>query len=231
MKLKSLIVCYCTVLGNFTVGAVNGVGASVRVPRRTFFNGVPLFDGAVEMNTRQCLAIIERRIANVRDTIGNGHTRQRGASIERITANARDAIRNHKFSNQIAVEIQIVCIVQRIGSGITEFDIAPSCQIGNMNTHQRGAPRERITANTRNAIGDGDTRQSLAIMECHISNARDAIGNGDTRQRGAPRERRITNARDAIGDGDICQRGASIERIIANACDTLWNDTAVTTLN
>ena len=49
-------------------------------------------------------------------------------------------------------------IVQRIGIGIAEFYIAPSSQIGNINTRQGIAIGKRRNTNARDAIGNGDAR-------------------------------------------------------------------------
>ena len=44
------------------------------------------------------------------------------------------------------------------------------------------ATGEHRRANARDAIGDGDTRQRVAKRERTIANARDAIADGDIRQ-------------------------------------------------
>ena len=75
-----------------------------------------------------------------------------------------------------------MCTAPWVGRRTTEIDIAPSCQIGNVNTRQRGAILECIIANARNAIGYCNTRQAAESIESRITNARNAIANRDTRQ-------------------------------------------------
>ena len=60
---------------------------------------------------------------------------------------------------------------QRIGIVNTEINIAPSCQVCNVNTRQREAIIERRIANACDTVGNGDTRQARAICERLIANA------------------------------------------------------------
>lgn len=50
-----LIISYCAVFCNFTVGAVDGVGTGFGVPTYTFFNGIPLFFSPFKGNARKIL--------------------------------------------------------------------------------------------------------------------------------------------------------------------------------
>ena len=69
-------------------------------------------------NTGACRKSIE---TNFRNTRGNRDRCNRRTTIESIIANARNPVGNHKISCQkITVDIQILCIIKRIGRNITK---------------------------------------------------------------------------------------------------------------
>ena len=49
-------------------------------------------------------------------------------------------------------------VVQRISGFTAKVNIAPSCQIGNMDTRQRSTTVERRIANACDTLRNGDTR-------------------------------------------------------------------------
>ena len=227
----------CRIVEIFTLPTV-GVGKGY-----TFKVGAPIerrtadgSDRVANRYARKVGALIERRIANASYTIGDDDACKTRAILEcsvsnhlGIGVNCVSALVFVGDCNQNCVGICFIANVFDqsifgIESRITIIERTNANArdaIGNGDTRQRGAPKERRITNARDAIGNGDTRQRGAPAERRIANARDTIGDGDTRQRGAPRECTITNALDAIADGDTLQRVALIERHIANARDAI----------
>ena len=68
-----LVVCNCAVLGNFGIGAVDGVRGRVRIPIVSFANGNPLFYSSSKINACEELTIVERITFNSCYTFWDKH--------------------------------------------------------------------------------------------------------------------------------------------------------------
>ena len=122
----------------------------------------------------QRFAECERTIPDARHAVRDGDRGQRFAPVERIVFHFRYRIRNDKVCHKRAVQVEIACIIQRIGR-IAKINIAPFCQVRNVNSGQRGAVPERITPDARHAVRDGDRGQRGAVFERIIPDARHAV--------------------------------------------------------
>ena len=64
----------------------------VVIPKITLWYSIPLLLGAAVLNARKAWAIIERKITNACDTVGDLYTCKAWATIERKNTNACDAV-------------------------------------------------------------------------------------------------------------------------------------------
>ena len=143
-----------------------------------------------------------------------------GAQVERIRANACYAVwdcnvhnfitlveriilylgytfGNYKFVHyKFTIQVQIICIVHRIGSTITKINTTPSSNVAYMYSFKLGAQVERIRANACYIAWDFNACKTEATIE-----------------------RIFSNACNAVGDFYACKAGAIIERIFSNACN------------
>ena len=97
-------------------------------------------------------------------------------------------------------------VVQRISRFTAKVNIAPSRQIGNMDTRQGSTTVERRIANACDTLGDGDTRQSGAIGERILAYGCYVIAYGNTCQSIAVRESIIANVCYTIGNNEFCNQ-------------------------
>ena len=202
---------------------MNGVGAGIGVPIRTFCNCIPLRFCAVKCDTCQATATGEHTIANARHTIRYRDARQTTATGERRKADARHAIRDHQICNTRSVQVQLMRITQRICIRTFKGDTAPFCKIGNIYTRQATATEERTLADARHAIRDRDARQATATEERPLADARHTIPYRDTRQATAIGERIIADTRYAVRNRDARQATAFLERRKTDARHAIRN--------
>ena len=119
----------------------------------------------VSLNPRQAAATIERRAADGRDGVADGHARQATATIERHVADGRDGVADGRDGVADGHARQASAILKR-----SEVD---GCDgVGDGHARQACATVERPLADGRDGVGDGHTRQAAAILEfasCFIS--------------------------------------------------------------
>ncbi len=164
-------------------------------------------------NIRKCqildaIAAVERFFSNARNAVRNRNARQAAAVVERILTNARNAVRNHNIRCRFSVDVQIMCVIQRIAIGSIlpptirgfnlEIDIAPCRQVGNIDSIQAAAEVEHLIADARHAVADRYARQAATAVECTAADARHTITDCSARQIAAVVERIITNARHTV---------------------------------
>ena len=150
-----------------------------------------------DIYTRQITTALECAAANTRDGFRYRDALKTRATVECILFDGRHAVGNHEIGDHLIVQIQIICITQRVGIFIRKSDLAP-CR----------------------KISDVDTRQIAAALECAAANARDLFRYIDALKTRATVERAVTNACDVIGKGDGCQARATVECTGINARST-----------
>ena len=69
----------------------------------------------------------------------------------------------------MAIQIQILCITQRIGIRIIKINVTPRRKVGDTYGGQIAAKEERIRADGGHAGGDGDRLQAAARVERMIA--------------------------------------------------------------
>ena len=79
---------------------------------------------------RQTAATRKSRISDACYTIGDRYTRQPTTIRERMFSNSRYTIGNDKVSDKLAIQIQVMCIIERVGSRISKLDCIPCRNIG-----------------------------------------------------------------------------------------------------
>ena len=116
-------------------------------------------------NTLQAAAVAERRTANARHAVTNGHRGQIATLPERKLANVRHAVGNgHRGQAAATIKSRTADARHAVGN---------SCR------GQTAATPESTTANARHAVGNSYCFQTAAILERPIANARHAVGNSD----------------------------------------------------
>ena len=82
----------------------------------------------------QTRATIERVPPDARDAVRDGDARQVRATVERRIPDARDAVRNNKIFYQIPIQVQIVCIIQRVGLIRRKTNLTPRRKVSDIYT-------------------------------------------------------------------------------------------------
>ena len=161
---------------------------------------IPFCFASFKINIGQVTAVIEGIRGNRCNARGNGETRQTGARTERICSDTCYTRRNHKVTQKLAVQIQIVRGIQRIRKRICKTNRAPCRKVGDLYARQAAATRERRTANARDTRGDRYGRQAAATGKCLTINHGNAVAEGQLDQAGAIAERIHTNRLDVSGN-------------------------------
>ena len=148
-----------------------------------------------------------------------------GLSLGR-RADALDTVGDHQFRSKHAIQIQITCIIKRIGRSTIKVDFAPRGKVTNIYRCKTRATIERPIADALDTVADRHARKICAIFERPIADARYAVADRHARKICAIFERIIADARYTIRDHNARKSRATIERPIADACYTVGDHNA-----
>ena len=149
----------------------------------------------------QAAAIIEGIDTDTGNAVGDGDGCQAAATPEGTFADAGHAVRDNKVFYFLAVHIQMMSNVKRIG--ITIFrtfksNLAPCCYICNMDGGHTGATIEGTFADAGYAVRDSDRGQAAAFTEGIFADACHAVRDGDGGQAAAILEGIVADAGHAV---------------------------------
>ena len=102
----------------------------------------------------QSATIKERTPSYARYAVWYRYTRQIVAISERIISDACHAVGDNKLSYELAVQIQVMCIIKRVSSNSVKFDCTPCRNVAYMYFRQSAATRECRTFNARYAVSN-----------------------------------------------------------------------------
>ena len=155
---------------------------------------------------------------NTCHAIRNCHRRQPRAAVKRVIPDARHAVRDHEIFYFAAVQIQMICIIQRIGITIVEIDAAPRLQTADVDLCQARTAGKCVAPDARHAVWNGHRNQPRAAVKRVTPDARYAVRDGHRRQPRAAGKRATSDVCHAVRDCHRSQPRAAVKRVTPDAC-------------
>ena len=148
----------------------------------------------------EVVAVIECRVIDVGDALGNGHCTQTLAVRESKTVDGLHAIGDDEFFHFGTVQVEMFGIIQRIGVVVSCTYATPCGQVGDVDSGQAVANIKSIVTEVCDTAGDGHRLQSVAVVE---SPASDSLH--------------------ALSECQFCQLSTLIKRIVTDGLDIVAN--------